>query len=162
MSTSGRHFSDCFTPLWGGAMLFARWLLVLIIAVDLIGSPFHAHHHDGGPEGYASQVGELSHGHASLDQPTADDGSQSHVHTDAAGEPGGHSMSALRGLGTQVVEPSSVPELLALVPVFALLGLLALSVSQALVRWRQAPERVRIPFFRTVPPDGRAPPFLHG
>ena len=142
-------------------MLLVRWLLVLVIAVDLISSPFHAHHHDSGPEGYSSHAGQLDVGHSSFEQTAQDEDLSLHVDSDNADHRGGHSMSALQGAPIQLASPESAPKLLALVPLFVFVGLLAQPVAEALVRWRPGRERVPIPLFRTVPPDGRAPPSLH-
>lgn len=132
-----------------GVMLLVRWLLVLVIAVDLISSPFHAHHHDSGPEGYSSHTGPLDVGHS----PPVD--------ADDADHRGGHSISALQGTPIQLDSPDSAPKLLPLAPLFVVLGRIMQPVAEALVRWRPDRERVPIPLFRTVPPDGRAPPLLH-
>lgn len=55
-------------PAKAALMLLVRWLLVLVIAMDLISSPFHAHHHESGPEGYSSHAGQLDAGHSSFEQ----------------------------------------------------------------------------------------------
>ncbi|MGJ7583041.1 hypothetical protein ACSFA3_23015 [Variovorax sp. RHLX14] len=143
-------------------MLLVRWLLVLVIAVDLISSPFHAHHHESGPEAYSSHAGQLDVGHSSFEQVAQDDDHSLHVDSDNADHGGGHSMSALQGTPIQLATPDSAPKFLALVPLFVLFGLITQPVAEALVRWRPGRERVPIPLFRTVPPDGRAPPSLHG
>lgn len=143
-------------------MLLLRWLLVLVVAVDLISSPFHAHHHESGPEGYSNHAGQLDVGHSAFEQAAQDDGLSLHADSDNADHGGGHSMSALQGAPIQLASPASVPKLLALVPLFVLFGLITQPVAEALVRWRPGRERVPIPLFRTVPPDGRAPPSLHG
>jgi hypothetical protein len=148
-------------PAKAGVMLLVRWLLVLIIAVDLISSPFHAHHHESGPEGYSSHAGQLDVGHSSFEQAAQNDELSLHVDAGDADHGGGHSMSALQGAPIQLASPDSAPKLLALVPLFVFFGLITQPVAEALVRWHPGRERVPIPLFRTVPPDGRAPPSLH-
>jgi hypothetical protein len=150
------------TPAKAGLVLLLRWLLVLIIAADLISSPFHTHHHESGPEGYSSHAGQLDVGHASFEQSAQDNDLLLHVDSDSAGHRGAHSMLAIQGKPLQLASPDTAPKFLALVPLFVFVGLFAQPVAEALVRWRPDRERVHIPLFRTVPPDGRAPPSLHG
>lgn len=161
MSASTIQLSRSIAPAKAGVMLLVRWLLVLVIAVDLISSPFHAHHHESGPEGYSSHAGQLDVGHSSFEQSSQADELSLHVDSDDADHGGGHSMSALQSTPIQLVSSDSAPKLLALVPVFVLFGLITQPVAEALARWHPGRERVPIPLFRTVPPDGRAPPSLH-
>ncbi len=161
MSANIAQLSRSIAPAKAGVMLLVRWLLVLVIAVDLISSPFHAHHHESGPEGYSSHAGQLDVGHSSFEQVAQDDDHSLHVDSDNTDHGGGHSMSALQGTPIQLASPDSAPKLLALVPLFVFFGLVTQPVAEALVRWRPDRERVPIPLFRTVPPDGRAPPSLH-
>lgn len=161
MNTRAFQLSEPAAPFKVGVTLLVRWLLVLVIAVDLISSPFHAHHHDSGPEGYSSHASQLDAGHSSFEQSAQADELSLHVDSDNADHFGGHSMSALQGAPIQLASPDSAPKLLALVPLFVLFGFITQPVAEALVRWRPGRERVPIPSFRTVPPDGRAPPSLH-
>lgn len=162
MTARAFQLSESVAPAKAVVMLLMRWLLVLVIAVDLVSSPFHAHHHESGPEGYSSHAGQLDVGHSSFEQVAhQNDDLSLHVDSDNADHGGGHSMSALQGTPIQLASPDSAPKLLALVPLFVLFGLITQSVAEALTRWRPGRERVPIPLFRTVPPDGRAPPSLH-
>ncbi|MGJ7538498.1 MULTISPECIES: hypothetical protein [unclassified Variovorax] len=163
MTARAFQLSEPAAPAKAGVMLLMRWLLVLVIAVDLISSPFHAHHHESGPEGYSSHASQLDAGHSSFEQAAQDDDHLLHVDSDNADADhrGGHSMSALQGTPIQLASPDSAPKFLALVPLFVFVGLLTQPMAEALVRWRPGRERVPIPLFRTVPPDGRAPPSLH-
>ncbi|MGJ7568870.1 hypothetical protein ACSFBM_33810 [Variovorax sp. GB1R11] len=161
MTARAFQLSESVAPAKAGVMMVVRWLLVLVIAVDLISSPFHAHHHESGPEGYSSHAAQLDVGHSSFEQVAQDDDHALHVDSDNADHGGGHSMSALQGTPIQLANPDSAPKLLALVPLFVLFGLITQPVAEALVRWHPGRERVPIPLFRTVPPDGRAPPSLH-
>lgn len=84
--------------------LVLSWLLVAVLAVDLVTSPLHAHRHDG----EWSVGGTLS---ASTDQPGdvlgADhDGVPAHI--DAHEATGiSHSISALRSAAKSTAEPAS-------------------------------------------------------
>lgn len=157
---NSRIFQPTFSTVSSGLGWIARWMLILLLATDLIGSPFHAHHHDGSSAGYASHTSHLSDYAADR----ANDWGQrvQHVDTDEPGVNGGHSLSALRGASVQVANPEVWVELHGVVPLVAFAGLLLQPEAEALVRWRPGRERVPIPLFRTVPPDGRAPPSLHG
>lgn len=140
-----------------GLMWAARWMLVLLLATDLIGSPFHAHHHDGGPDNY------LSHTSQALDDAADEtaDLAASALHVDSSDAvKGGHSMSALRGTSVQVANSESCIEQQAVVPLFVFAGLFSQPVLEVFPGWRPGAERVPIPSFRTVPPDSRAPPLL--
>lgn len=161
MTARAFQLSESVAPAKAGVMLLVRWLLVLVIAVDLISSPFHAHHHESGPEGYSSHAGQLDVSHSSFEQVAQEDDHSRHVDSDDADLGGGHSMSALQGTPIQLASPDSAPKLLALVPLFVLFRLITQPVAEALARWRPGRERVPIPLFRTVPPDGHAPPSLH-
>ena len=47
------------------ALALGRWLLILMLTFDLIGSPLHAHAHDLGDYGFGTQVihaGEVTSG----------------------------------------------------------------------------------------------------
>lgn len=162
MNARAFQLSESVAPAKAGVMLLLRWLLVLVIAVDLISSPFHAHHHESGPEGYSSHAGQLDAAHSSVEQAAENDDLSLHVDSDNADHGDGHSMSALQGAPIQLASPDSAPKLLALVPLFVFFGLITQPMAEALARWRPDRERVPIPLFRTVPPDGRAPPSLHG
>ena len=41
------------TRAGSGCAWLARWLLVLVLVVDLVGAPLHAHAHDSGVDGHA-------------------------------------------------------------------------------------------------------------
>ena len=139
-------------------MLVARWVLVLLLAIDLIGSPFHAHHHEGGPDGYATHAVQWDSDHVIHHQLHED--FEATLHADEAAH-FGHSLSALRSTSLKLAKVKSPIELPTLAPPFALTGLLTPLAAAVFVRWQPGRERVPISLFRTVPPDGRAPPFLH-
>lgn len=137
-------------PLGGvsGAWWFARWLLVLVVAFDLLSGPFHHHRHDG----VEGQLG-LATAHASFD-----DG-DSHAE-DADPALASHSAMAIR------IDPSRLGQLPAndnaevQVALVSVTQLLAAVDELAPEHWR--PDRSRPDFrsHRSLPPAGRAPP-LH-
>lgn len=161
MSALTHQLSKSAPSAKAGVMLLVRWLLVLCIAVDLISSPFHAHHHEGVPEGYSGHAGQLDVDHPSFAQVVEGDAFSPHVDADNADHRGGHSLSALQGTPIQLVSADSTPKLSALVPLFVLFGLVTQPIAEALAHWRPGRERTPIALFRTVPPAGRAPPSLH-
>ncbi|OYW21364.1 MAG: hypothetical protein B7Z52_00995 [Burkholderiales bacterium 12-64-5] len=112
MSANTAQLSRSIAPAKARLMLLVRWLLVLVIAMDLISSPFHAHHHESGPEGYSSHAGQLDAGHSSFEQAPQADELSLHVDSDDADHGGGHSLSALphhaaRGRSARALAPWS-------------------------------------------------------
>lgn len=142
-----------------GLMSVARWMLVLMLAIDLIGSPFHAHHHDGGVNGLSTQTAHFDGDHA-IDRLDVNPERTLHVDGDESAH-FNHSLIALRGASVKLASLKFPTELPALVPMFAFTGLSTQPTAEALVRWRPGRERAPVPLFRTIPPDGRAPPSLH-
>ena len=142
LATSHRSTSDVSRAWW-----FARWLLVLVVACDILSAPFHPHHHDGvdGQLGFATA-------HASFDP---------HSHAEDADHPlASHSAMAIRiepsRLGQlPVIDNASIP--VAMISVVELLDSLE---EPPPTQWR--PDRSRPDFrsHRSLPPAGRAPP-LH-
>lgn len=142
-----------------GLMSVARWMLVLMLAIDLIGSPFHAHQHDGGVDGLSIQTTHIASDHA-FD--LLDGDLEKVLHVEAADAAHfSHSLIALRGASVELASLKFPTELPALVPMFAFTDIVTQPTAAALVRWRSGREQVPIPLFRTIPPDGRAPPSLH-
>ena len=140
-------------------MLLLRWMLVLVLAMDLVGSPWHAHHHDGSPDGYVVHAAQVDGDHDALHE-RDDDETASHLEADHSAH-FGHSLLALRTIPLQLasVQLQDTPQCLASPYRFA--ELLTPPTVEVTVRWRPGKEREPIPLFRTVPPDGRAPPTLH-
>ncbi len=140
---SRRRTSDVSRAWW-----FARWLLVLVVACDLLSAPFHQHHHDGvdGQLAFATA-------HASLDNGDS--------HAEDADHPlASHSAMAIR------IDPSRLGQLPAIDNAEAQVELVSVTQHLAAVdelppeHWR--PDRSRPDFrsHRSLPPAGRAPP-LH-
>ena len=151
------------TPARSGALLLLRWMFFLVVAFDLASSPLHAHHHVGGPEGYGHGPGavEIAGLHASDPLEIAHD-ALSHADVDDSAQIG-HSLSALRFSSAQAVAPDTsesgadVP-----MPPLWLVVLAAIEpIEEPKLALRPVRERSHIPSFRTVPPDGRAPPLTH-
>ena len=143
-----------------GARRLVRWMLIVVIALTMVSSPFHAHHHEGGPGGYGTNVDQLSIDEADADVKPESKGPSIHKAViDNAHV--GHSVSALRGATVKVTEAVSAIDARLLVSILAFVVLLDPPVADRLTGWHPGRERVPIPSFRTVPPDGRAPPTLH-
>ena len=143
LATLHRRTGDVSRAWW-----FARWLLVLVVACDILSAPFHPHHHDG----VDRQLG-FATAHASFDD--------AHSHAEDADHPlASHSAMAIR------IDPSRLGQL----PVIdnANIPVVMISVVELLdsleepqpTQWR--PDRSRPDFrsHRSLPPAGRAPP-LH-
>lgn len=142
-----------------GVVSVVRWVLVLMLAIDLIGSPFHAHHHDGGVDGVSTQIAHF-HGDHAIDALDVNPEPTLHVDGDETTH-FTHSLSALRGVPVELANLKFPDELPTLAPMLVFTALLTQPTAVALVRWRSGREQVPVPLFRTIPPDGRAPPLLH-
>ena len=142
------------------ARRLVHWVLVVVIALNMVSSPFHAHHHEGGPDGYGTTAD-----HFELDEDGSGLGPASTEplthRTVADNAHVGHSVSALRGAEVKVAKVETGMEAGLPVSILAFTMLLDPPVADGLTGWHPARERIPIPSFRTVPPDGRAPPTLH-
>lgn len=132
-----------------GLLTLGRWVLILLLAFDLIGSPFHAHAHDLGADGLGSHS---IHAGESADAVEA-------VHFEEFEGPGfGHSLAALRpaepGRGAWAFAAAAT------ICTPPLVGVLAETVLPC-TGWRNALTRVPISPFPHLRPDSRAPPVLH-
>ena len=151
MTRTNNHSTLLRSPQGGvsGAWWFARCLLVLVLACDLLSAPFHHHHHDGG----GAQLESVT-SHASPD------GGELHAEDADHHRAASHSAMAIR------VDPSRAAKLS--VPDDTDLHVVMVSVAQRLDAldeppppyWR--PNRLRPDFssHRSLPPASRAPP-LH-
>ena len=128
--------------------MLLNWMLVALLALDLAGSPLHAHRHDG----------ELSMAGAAWSSAGQHDGAnEAHAdHDDGAAL--SHSIIALRVHGSAVPDAPTGAALDCVTPWPAC----DLPASAAAVRLPWPPDRHRAgsSAFRSLPPDGRAPP-LH-
>jgi len=135
--------------------LVLSWLLVAVLAVDLVTSPLHAHRHDGEWSAGGSLVASAEHPSHLLDPGSV--GVPTHVDQDEA--PGiSHSISALRSPAEVIagVPPSDEPVAAAqwFVPALWSPG------GAAAFAWPPDRHRARPTAFKSLPPHGRAPP-LH-
>lgn len=138
--------------------LLLNWLLLAVLALDLAGSPLHAHRHDGGFSlAGAAWAAADPHDDVARAHAEHDGAAEAHADHDDGAELS-HSTVALRG---QVLDLPDAPVVATLCsttpwPTFAA------TASTAAVRLPWPPDRHRAgaSAFRSLPPDGRAPP-LH-
>ena len=131
--------------------LLLNWLLIALLALDLAGSPLHAHRHDGefSMAGAAWAAAEQHDGVAEAHAEHDDDAALS------------HSIMALRGQGLDLLDLPDAPAVATLCCATPWPTSDAVA-SAAAVRLPWPPDRHRAgaSAFRSLPPDGRAPP-LH-
>lgn len=126
-------------------MLLVHWVLIVLLAFDLAGSPFHAHAHDLGAAGF----GVEAHQGVDADIP----------HLEAQdGDGFGHSLGMLRPESPQPPgwEATAEDDSLRLLWLAAAV-LVALDAPR---HWRAVPAHERPAHGRHLRPDGRAPPNL--
>lgn len=131
------------------AVLLLRWLVVLVVALDLFSAPLHAHSHDMGADAHVSEV----HFHAGVD----DDDLELMLHAEQPAQVlPGHSVAAIRsGLGQQLAAKPGHSRVLSLAPPIA--G--AIDVAEMAHRENWAPpDHVPVPARSSMRPEGRAPP----
>lgn len=129
--------------------LLGGWMLVLLLAFDLIGSPFHGHSHDLGTDGLSAQALHAAHGPGASDPAhveTVEGGS--FAHSLAALVPAQlplgkwHPVAHLSVYGPQPTSCTEVP---------------TLAARAAWHAWRVRPA---ISSCQHLRPEGRAPPLL--
>jgi len=134
--------------------LVLSWLLVAVLAVDLGTSPLHGHRHDGEWSAGGALVVSSAHAHVLHAPGSADLGT--HVeHEDAPGL--SHSISALRGPVEMMADVFPLDEGVVAAP---WLGTEPRTPRGA-AAWPPDRPRAGASAFRSLPPNGRAPP-LHG
>lgn len=132
-----------------GLAALGRWVLVLLLAFDLIGSPLHAHHHDLGTDGLVSQAHHAAgvpHGWESAHF-DADDASAF-----------GHSLTGLLPAQPQPGKWQATAHAAVYAPPSAS-G--AATPTPLRAAWRDSRERIPILLRSHLRPDSRAPPVLH-
>ncbi len=136
--------------------LVLSWLLVAVLAVDLVTSPLHAHRHDG--EWSVGGTLSASTDHAGDVLGADHDDVPAHI---AAIETTGisHSISALRSAAQSAAADPAPDEPLAAFAAWMIPALWSPGPAPAVV-WPQDRQRARSPVFKSLPPHGRAPP-LH-
>lgn len=124
------------------ARCWVEWLLVLLLALDLAGSPLHAHRHDGlGSAGTPSATAQLAHA-----------GFDMHVE-ESDGTSFSHAIYALRG--------ASIKNCQRLAGVDAAPGSPPATPKPVASRgesWQPAPPGATAVAYRSLPPESRAPP----
>lgn len=134
--------------------LVLSWLLVTVLAVDLVTSPLHTHRHDGERSAGASLAAPAEHpsdllGSSSIGVPT-------HIDHDEAPE-FSHSISTLRSAAEVAAAAPSSDQPSADAP--WLIPALASSGRAIAFVWPPDRHRAGSSAFRSLPPHGRAPPF---
>ncbi len=127
------------------ALGLARWLLILLLVFDQVGSPLHNHHHDSGIDAHAL---ELAHADASANA--------SHRDLTDSGAFLYHSVTAVKNEVHLAAMPAGDSAALLAFP--SALTLFALQkVVDHPARSELTPGSL---IYRSLPPDTRAPP-LH-
>ena len=129
--------------------LLLRWLVLLLMAFDLLSAPLHAHAHDMGGDSLLPQLHAASH--------PEDLDTQSHVEA-ALHHGAGHSLAALRTTERAGV---AAPDLAVIVASVAGLLVQARLDPDALSARSAAADPIPIASRRSWRPEGRAPPVRH-
>ena len=133
-------------PSW--SLRVVRWLLVLLLAWDQVGSPLHRHHHDSGIDGHALTA---SHGDGATDV--------RHLEDEDGGFHFSHAVMAVRPQPQlSRVAASGETESVALAWTALPLESAARADDPRLLPWPDT-HPPHSPY-RSLPPAGRAPP-LH-
>lgn len=125
-----------------------RWLMLLLLVLDLASSPLHAHLHESGGQALPTQAAAAMHA--------------SELHMDEEAGPGhqeeapvsGHSLDAMRNVQQQ--QPG--PGIATILP--PRITPASLPASAVLVLRAAPPTRSPISAIQHLRPDGRAPPLL--
>lgn len=136
-------------------------IFVLLLALDLVGSPFHQHHHEGSTDSYLVHVDQHQGRYADSDNFAGLDYALS-VSSDAEGaDSGNHSLATIRSgsIKLDASRSSVAPQFLG--SLFLLVSLAASPIATPVLQWCFDRSRPPVPLFRTVPPNGRAPPALN-
>lgn len=126
--------------------LLLNWLLVAVLALDLAGSPLHAHLHDGGFTSGAMAWNSSGH---------HDEAAEAHADHDN-GAAFSHSITALRGHDVELPDAPPDVSLNSATP-WPAFDRSSNAVSLQLP-WPPDRHRAGASAFRSLPPDGRAPP----
>jgi len=145
-------------PRRHGAVALLRrllgWLLVAVLAIDLVSSPLHAHRHDGEWSAGANLVASASHAGELLDSVALPLHAEPHEALAIS-----HSISALRSVAEIVAAAPASEE-----PGIAVPGWVPAPGSPeraAACVWPPDRQRAGSSAFKSLPPQGRAPPPLH-
>lgn len=136
--------------------LVLSWLLVAVLAVDLVTSPLHAHRHDG----EWSVGGTLSASTDHAGDALGADHDDVPAHIDAIETTGiSHSISALRSAAQSTAADPAPDEPLVAFAAWMIPALWSPEPAPAIV-WPPDRQRTGSSVFKSLPPHGRAPP-LH-
>lgn len=134
-------------------------LFVLLLALDLVGSPFHTHHHEGSTDSYSVHTDQHQGKYAeSVEFAGLDHGLS--VDSDADDASGSHSLATIRSAPIELDTSRSSVALQFLGTLFFFVSLAAPPIAAPVLQWCFHHSRLPVPLFRTVPPNGRAPPAL--
>lgn len=138
--------------------LVLSWLLVAVLAIDLVTSPLHSHRHDGEWTAGATLLASSVH----AGDPLGAGGFDGSTHVDHDEAPGlSHSISALRSSAEGVPDVPAVDATSAAAPWFVAAPASPGAASATLaLAWPPDRQRAGPPAFKSLPPHGRAPP-LH-
>jgi hypothetical protein len=136
--------------------LALKWVLVLLMVVDQVGSPMHQHRHDSGFDvAYLGAFGGSHHSQGESGATHADE----RVYDDTYA----HSTLAIRqATASQLSVPPTDDDHVSWILISTVLAFLALasvndkSLLRPFARWRAPCKTI----YRSLPPAGRAPP-LH-
>ncbi len=135
--------------------LFMRWLVLVLMAFDMLSAPLHAHAHDMGPDMSSAPLhaGASPAGVAEPDGMPRVDGA---VHRLA-----GHSVAALRTAEHQSTASPALDVIVA--GVASLVAALAVPAADDSVgvAWTPADDPIPLACRCPLRPEGRAPPALH-
>ncbi|MBL8329266.1 MAG: hypothetical protein JNJ71_10475 [Rubrivivax sp.] len=132
------------------------WLLVAVLAVDLVTSPLHAHRHDGEWSVGGALSAPADHPGDVLDA----DHDDVLAHIDAHEATGiSHSIAALRSAAESTATEPAPDESLATFVAWLIPALWAPGPAPAVV-WPPDRQGAGSSVFKSLPPHGRAPP-LH-
>lgn len=127
-----------------------RWLVLLVVALDMLTSPLHAHAHDLGP----SMLLDLAHleSHCDGDAARGVSHAEAPLHGMAA-----HSVATLKAAEQERLAGPSLSAIVA--------GVRALLPAEpavgSYIEWPAAADHLPIPALCPLRPEGRAPPSLH-
>ena len=137
--------------------LVLSWLLVTVLAVDLVTSPLHAHRHDGEWSVGGTLPASTDHPGDPLDADHVD--VLAHIDNDHQATGISHSISALRSAAESTAAEPTPDEPLAAFAAWLIPAPWSPGPAPAVV-WPPDRQRAGSSVFKSLPPHGRAPP-LH-
>lgn len=135
---TGPTASTLLARVAASTLWLARWLLVLLLVCDQIGSPLHLHKHDSGVDALWSQ----SHG-------------ERHIEEGDVSPMLSHAVLAVRSQGERQLGSADLECSLDVIPGAAQVPS---PDPTAIVRLRESTSDAQPHRHRSLPPEGRAPP----